>query len=135
MRAPVATAIAIALLALGGCTSDKPSGPAAGSAAPRAWTRAALEAEVFATPAAGPPGAVAPVSGTVPDRHSPIPAQLQVTEVLAGPDSTVLRFTLRGTGPGRNSVGLEAFNQARPLTDDIRDILLFDTAGERQLRP
>ena len=131
MRAPFTAAVVLGLLLLGGCTSDEP--PTADE--PRAWTRTALEAEVFSTAPADPPGVAAPVTGTVPNRVTPIPAQLRVTEVMAGPNSTVLRFTLRGTGPAPATVDLQAFNQARPLTDDIRDIVLVDVAAERQLRP
>ena len=139
MRPPrtAALAVATAVMLLAGCTSDVPhgGGTPAPSATRQSWTRADLEAAVFAPAEADPAGAAAPVSGAIPDRISPIPAELRVTEVVAGPASTTVRFTLRGTGGAPAQVDLAAFNAARPLTDDIRDIVLIDVTGDRRLRP
>ena len=128
-----AAAVAAAALLLAGCTSDAPDDPTPGaSATPHAWTRAELEAAVFAAPTE-PAGAPAAVPGQILNRVTPVPAQLRVTEVVAGTAGTVLRFTLRGAGTA--AVDLEAFNKATPLTDDIRDVVLVDVAGDRRLRP
>ena len=64
-----------------------------------------------------------------------LPARIDVTEVTAGPTSTLVRFTLVSTGTGKSNIGLGAFNAARPVTAAIRDVAIVDAAAKQRYLP
>lgn len=75
------------------------------------------------------------VEGAVPDRASPHPALVEVTEVRAYEDSTVVRFRLRNVDDSDPLLSLDSFNRQTPLTKDIRDVALVDVANDVRLQP
>lgn len=137
--AGIAFALVGVLLASSGCSSDtdgqvpQESATAAPSDSGEQWTRAEIEASVF-DGEIGTSTELGSVSGSVPDRVDDLQATITVTEVLAGASSTLVRFTLASTGSDID-IELDAFNSLAPLTKDIRDIAIVDTAGGQRLQP
>lgn len=62
-------------------------------------------------------------------------AQLGVVSVETGAASSRLVFALRTTSGSEEPVPLETFNEWAPLTKDVRDVSVTDTAAGKVLRP
>lgn len=77
---------------------------------------------------------LASVDGEIPHRTEPIPGTVEITDVYAGPTSTVLRFTLIAKDDSHPAIPLEAFNQSRTITGDIRDVSLIDEGAQVRLQ-
>ncbi|WP_258726151.1 hypothetical protein [Cellulomonas sp. NS3] len=133
-------AVGVGLVVLASCSPDDEPGPGATSTAGASsstggdtWTRAELQELVFEGDV-GTSSVLGSVSGEIPSRPTPFPAEIEVTEVSAGSESTLVRFTLRNDGE-EVSPSLESFNRRTPLTKDIRDIAIVDTTLGARLQP
>jgi uncharacterized lipoprotein NlpE involved in copper resistance len=132
----VVTALAVAVL-LAGCTNSADAGAGGGAASPTASqpserTAGEVTAAIFGAAEADKP--VAEADGEIKTGGGRIPARITVESVSAAPESTVLRFTLYGTGE-EESVSLDAFNEFRPLMADIRDVEIGDPAAGTRYAP
>ncbi len=112
-------------------TGTRPSTPAGED---DGMTRAELQDSVFDGDV-GSSDVLGSVEGKVPDRTKDIPGRIDVTEVLATENSTLVRFTLVNTQDTDPLLDLSAFNQSRPLARDIRDVAIVDTTGEQRYLP
>jgi hypothetical protein len=138
-RALAAGIAVVTVLAVSACTGDDPApdpAPTGGgtSSADEGWTREQLE-DLVMTGDIGTGTVLGEAAGEVPSTPTAYPASIEVTQVLAGPSSTLVRFTLRGTDDSAPLLSLDSFNKATPLTDDIRDIALVDEANDQRLQP
>jgi hypothetical protein len=100
----------------------------------RAMTREELQAAVFGGDV-GSTTVLGQVDGAVYDSVDPHPARIEVTEVTAFATSTLVRFTLVNLKDDDPLLSLEAFNRKTPLTHDIRDVAIVDTAGQQRYEP
>jgi len=97
-------------------------------------TREQLQTEVFAGDI-GSSTVLGSATGKVPDNHADLKARVDVTEVTAFENSTLVRFTLTSLVDGTSSIPIQAFNERTPLTDDIRDVAIVDTVGQKRFVP
>ncbi|MCL3859931.1 hypothetical protein [Actinotalea sp. K2] len=136
--------VVVGLVAFAACTPSDPEptpGPTS-SASPDAtqepeadgWTRAEIAAALFDGDI-GTSEVLGSVDGQVTGPSSAYPATIEVTDVLAGQESTLVRFTLRNVDDSDPLVPLEAFNAATPLTRDTRDVALVVSAEDQRLQP
>jgi hypothetical protein len=58
-----------------------------------------------------------------------------VTEVVADESGTTVRFTLVNLQDTHPLLGLEAFNEWRPLATDIRDVAMVDPVAAQRYLP
>lgn len=144
MTRRAAVALAAALLALAGCSgsaapspSESPDGGSAADATAAPLTPQEVTEQVFAS--AAEVWDVVPLAestGQVPDAGTGVePARVEVVGVTVGPSSTELVFRLFTEAPEEVSVHATAFNQASPLTFDIRDVAIEEGALERRHLP
>lgn len=133
--------VAVGLVVFSSCSADEdpvPTPTAGETTAPagddEGWTRAELEALVFEGDI-GTSTVLGSASGEVRSRPTPFPAEVEVTEVTAGPASTLVRFTLSNVDDSTPLLGLESFNARTPLTRDIRDIAIVDGTLGQRLQP
>lgn len=79
---------------------------------------------------------VAEATGVLPDisLHE-FGARVSVTSIVANESSTQLRFVLSSEATEEQTVALIAFNEAHPLTIDIRDVALEDDGTGIRLLP
>lgn len=132
----------VGLAVLTACSGDQPDPIASGSATSTtspepdeaAWTRAELATALFDGDA-GTSSVLGAADGAVPDRATPKPARVEVTEVHAGQETTFVRFTLLNVDSSTPLLSLDAFNTKTPLTRDIRDVALVDSAQNTRLQP
>lgn len=135
----VAVGIAVFVACSGGPDEPGPDPTGTGSATPTEpgepgepdVALADLSAALFATQE----DVLASADGAIPVPGEPIPATVELTDVYAGRTSTVVRFTLIATNDDGGPIHLSAFNQARMMTDDIRDVAIVDEDAELRLRP
>ncbi|QTE29961.1 hypothetical protein [Pengzhenrongella sicca] len=150
MKTPVrfvvgTAAFAVVVLAgLAACSSDDPAPDPATSAASSdpdptatdadpAWTGASLATALFDAPIAAAP--LATVTGALASDTTPIPATIEVTQVRASADSTLVTFTLKNVDDSDPTVNPKAFNADQPGTFDIRGITLIDAVAKQRLQP
>ncbi len=133
----VVTGVAAVLL-LAGCSESADADGGAGTARPTAGQTPERTAEEVTEAIFGAAGAAEPIAeaeGEILDNGSGrTPARITVEAVTAGPESTLLRFTLYATS-GEESVSLQAFNALTPLTADIRDVKIGDPASGTTYAP
>ncbi|GAA1633665.1 hypothetical protein GCM10009790_14660 [Georgenia ruanii] len=133
----VVTGVAAVLL-LAGCTGSAEADGGAGTASPTAAqtperTVEEVTGAIFGAADAAEP--IAEADGEIVDNGSGrTPARITVEAVTAGPESTLLRFTLYATS-GEESVSLQAFNALTPLTADVRDVKIGDPASGTTYAP
>ena len=137
------------MLGLAGCGPSEQVGPAPDTATSESQPPASNESDETTTPSQSPAEIIAQVfegmenqeslaesTGLVPDISlEEFPAHVSVTSIAANERSTQMRFVLSSESSGEMTVALEAFNEAHPLTFDIRDVALEDEASGIRLLP
>jgi hypothetical protein len=121
-----------AVLALSGCSGDDDGAPrAAGSASPQPTAGPAEQLTAEVLEAADAPDPLATGSGTLPGTGAAV--TVDVLEVKAGPDTTLLRWQLRSS----DGSTVETYTSAlsRPNRFDIRAVALVDEQGGQRLQP
>lgn len=133
----VLTGVAAVLL-LAGCADSADAEGGGGAASPTASQTPERTAEDVTEAIFGAADAAEPIAeadGEILNNGSGrSPARITVEAVTAGPESTLLRFTLYA-GNGEESVSLKAFNDLTPLTADIRDVKIGDPASGTKYAP
>lgn len=132
----VAGVLAVALL-LTGCSDDDEPEARGGSSTPSAETDpAAVAARSLTEQVLGgeeAPEPLATVTGALPVTGGSAPVVVDVLEVRAATDSTLLRWRLRSPGAERVRVYTSALS--RPNRFDTRAVTLVDEAGRQRLQP
>lgn len=138
-----AVLVVVALVVFAACSgggespSPEPTGSASSAPVDEAaagWTRQEIATALFE----GDLGTVEDLGTAVGELVGPsssFPAEVTVTQVSAGRASTLVRFTLANVDDSDPLLPLHAFNAARPLTRDIRDVALVDPAQNLRFLP
>lgn len=132
--------LAVAAVVFVACRPDGEAAPTpdgtGGSSAPEgtSMTTEEFEAALF-TGDVGTGDAIGSVTGELTDPPDQVPARVDVTEVVADENSTLVRFTLAAPDGAASDLGLAVFNQRYLLARDIRDVALVDTGADQRYQP
>lgn len=113
--------------------------PTGGGATPTQDAAASMTTEEFEAAVfdgdVGSSEVIGTVEGELTDGSRQVPARVDVTEVLADDNGTLVRFTLVSPSGEKSSIGLPVFNQRAVLARDIRDVAMVDPVASQRYEP